>query len=157
MTFIKKKFVTANVSYNDLMTYKKSKLVYTQVMAIYKGAASGPTSQPERNMLNILASLPDVGPGINPAAVLDKSQSITHCAMRVDGQVGAMATDAHMWCLADGELLTLAEMAKLMGHDITTMNLEGISDTKFRHMLGMSLHKGVAGFLCVGLIAGLGV
>ena len=48
-------------------------------------------------------------------------------------------------------------MAKLMGHDITTMNLAGICETKSRHMLGNSIHRGVAGFLCIGLLAGLGV
>ena len=150
-TYIMKKLLSsANVGYEDLLLYKKTKLVYTQVIAIHFGEDREPRSQRDRNMLNILASLPAVGPGINPAAVLDKGQGITHCSLRVDGHVGTMATNAQMWCMADAESITLAEMAKLLGHDISTMNLAGTIESKCRH-------KGVAGFLCIGLLAGLGV
>ena len=48
-------------------------------------------------------------------------------------------------------------MAKLMGHDIGDLQLQGISEPQFRQLLGMSVHKGVAGFLMVGLIGALGV
>ena len=129
--------------------------MYMQALLIHRGSDPGLTRPRERNMRNLLASLPDVGPGVIPAAVLDKSQIITHCALRVDGDVGTMATSEEMWCMADGNVMTLAEMAKLMGHDVSTMNLEGISDPQFREMLGMSIHRAVAGFLCTGLIAAL--
>ena len=43
-----------------------------------------------------------------------------------------------------------------MGHNISTLDLAGITKTQFRSLLGMSVHRGVAGFLCTGLIAALG-
>ena len=154
--FIKKNFVSQDVPYADLLFYMGTKLMYLQVMALHVNHEILITSPRERNMLNILALLPCVAPGINPLTIVDKSQSIDRSSMRVDGRVGTMATNADMWCLADGDALTLGEMAKLMGHDITALDLEGITKVQFRSLLGMSVHRGVAGFLCTGLLAALG-
>ena len=154
--FIKKKFANHNVPYEDILVYMGAKLMYLQVIALHNNHELAVTSPRERNMLNILALLPYVAPCINPLTIIDKSQSIDRCQVRVDGQVGTMATNADMWCLADSDVLTLGELAKLMGHNISTLDLAGITKTQFRSLLGMSVHRGVAGFLCTGLIAALG-
>ena len=52
-------------------------------------------------------------------------------------------------------LITM-QMAKLMGHDCGTLDLQGVTEAQFRQMIAMSLHKGVAGFLLMGLLASLG-
>ena len=74
----------------------------------------------------------------------------------MEGGVSPFATTSSMFALGPARTLTTAEMAKLMGHKLDELNLAGISEAKFRHMLGMSLHKGTAGFLMLGLLAPLG-
>ena len=75
--------------------------------------------------------------------------------MRTDGTVGTMPTGARMWSLMDGRELEIPEMAKLMGHELAMLSLQGINEKQLCHMIGMSLHKGVAGFLMLGLLASL--
>ena len=149
--------VTGVATYDALVDYMGTKLTYLQVLEMGRGPTAGPISQRERSLLNILAMSPKAQPLANTMGILDKSQSIARCAMRVDGNVGTMATNACMWSLADGRSLSIGEMAKLMGHDLHSMALGNITAAQFRKLLGMSVHRGVAGFLLVGLIAALGV
>ena len=53
-----------------------------------------------------------------------------------------------------GRVLTVSEMAKLMGHDIQRVEMR-CAETAFRHMLGMSVHRATMGFALMGLLASL--
>ena len=53
-----------------------------------------------------------------------------------------------------GRALTVSEMAKLMGHDIQRVEMWCAENT-FKHMLGMSVHRGTMGFALTGLLASL--
>ena len=89
-------------------------------------------------------------------AIFDITQSLGHDGVKTDGTVGTMTTGARMFAMADGNVLSTSEMAKLMGHKIDELNLsQGVSEAVFRHMLGMSLHKSFAGMLIMGLLASL--
>ena len=75
--------------------------------------------------------------------------------MRTDGTVGTMATGARMWSFMDGRELGILEMAKLMGHHVRDMKVQGTSLFNLRRMLGMSVHVAVAGYVLIGLLASL--
>ena len=75
--------------------------------------------------------------------------------MRIDGTVGTMPTGARMWSLMDGRELEVPEMAKLMGHHVRDMKVQGTSSKALRRMLGMSVHVAVAGYALIGLLASL--
>ncbi len=51
-----------------------------------------------------------------------------------------------------GRQLTVGEMGKLMGHDLTQANLP-VSEYAMKHMLGMSVHKGIMGMALMILLA----
>ena len=106
-----------------------------------------PTSQRERNLINVVAAGSAVQPLRATLAILDKAQSLGRNGIKTDGSVSPFATSSSMFALGPARTLTTAEMAKLMGHKLGKLTLAGISEAKFRHMLGMSLHKGTAGFL----------
>ena len=109
----------------------------------------------ERNMLNIYAALHQ-GLRMVPSFVLDKSQSIGRTSNRIDGTIPTLTTSSDIWCFADGDKLSPVELMKLMGHDVTRMNLAGMKPSTVRHHLGMSVHVGIAGFVMAALIASIG-
>ena len=113
-----------------------------------------PTSLRERNLLNVYAALHDYHHC--PNGVIDKSQSIGRTNARLDGVMGTLTTHSSMFSLADADCLSTSELAKLMGHNIEKLKLVKISESKMRHMLGMSLHLATAGALMVGLLASAG-
>ena len=53
-----------------------------------------------------------------------------------------------------GRVLTVPEMAKLMGHDIQRVDMR-CGECAFKHMLGMSVHRSTMGFALIGLLASL--
>ena len=55
-----------------------------------------------------------------------------------------------------GRVLTVSEMAKLMGHDLSGFNLRCTSEHSMRQMLGMSIHVATSGFALIGLLAVVG-
>ena len=142
------------MSYENLIAFDGTRLSYLQV--VEKQGLVVCQSQRERNMINIMAAHQAVNPLQWTAAVMDKSQSIYRNALRADNVIGALATNASVFSFADGESLTTAEVAKLMGHQMERLNLDGISESKLRHMLGMPLHKTVAGLLLIGLLSCVG-
>ena len=115
-----------------------------------------PLSPRKRNLINVVAAGMAVQPLTTPLAILDKGQSLGRNALKTDGSVCTFATSSSMFAFGPAHTLTTAEMAKLMGHELDDFKLAGISEGKFRHMIGMSLHKGTAGFLMLGLLASLG-
>ena len=90
------------------------------------------------------------------AAILDQAHSMPRNGLRADGIVNTLLTNSSLFSLRDARVLNIAESSKLMGYDMGSLNLEGVTETQFRHMLGMSVHKGVAGLLLIGLLATLG-
>ena len=45
------------------------------------------------------------------------------------------------------------QIAYLMGHDVRELNMIGVCESHFKHMLGMGFHVSSIGFCLVGLIA----
>ena len=88
--------------------------------------------------------------------IFDKSQWLGHGGTHTDGGVPTILTKSSMFSFRTASALTTMQMAKLMGHDCDTLDLQGVTETQFRKMLAQSLHKGVAGFLLMGLLASLG-
>ena len=119
------------------------KLTYIQVQELY--VAKGPSAPWERNLLNIIAMLPAIQPLKSTLAIVDKSQSIGMGGQRQDGLVPCMACNADMWVLRLGRRLSLAEVAKLMGHKPEALDVDGVTKTQMVKMFGMALHKGTAG------------
>ena len=126
---------------------------YLQV--IERQGADGPTSMRERNMLNIMAALHPSMMRV-PSFVIDKSQTIGRTSNRSDGTIPTLTTTSDVFSFADGGSLSLCECLKLMGHDVTRMNVENIEGTQMRKDLGMSVHISIAGLTLAGLIASIG-
>ena len=148
------KYVTAQLPYDDLITLSKAVLMYTAV--VESQGAQLPTSQRVRNMINIIAMHKNLQPLKNTMGIMDISQGIYRCSLMCDGTVGTMATNAIMFSFMDADCLTIHAMAKLMGLDMQRVNLDGISATAFRRLLGMALHQGVAGVVLLSLLGSLG-
>ena len=115
-----------------------------------------PQSARERNLLNVFARLPVAQPLRSTVMLMDISQAIDRCKPKTDGSVPTMATNAKMWPIRAGKALDVSEMAKLMGHDLSEVDLRGTTEPQMRHMLGMSMHVATAGFALVGLLAAIG-
>lgn len=86
-------------SFVQAATYR---LTYMQVVELYGGI--GPHSPRERNLLNLLAMLPELQPLGYTCGVCDKSKNINMTGLRCDGTVGTMLTTASMWSFDDGSL-----------------------------------------------------
>jgi site-specific DNA-cytosine methylase len=152
--YIKKNYATDVMLYKDIIDLAATLLPYTAV--VEKQGVALPQSQRERNMINILAAHLSLRPLMLTNAIMDKEHTITRAAFRVDGLMPTLVVNSSMFSFRDADTLGTAEVAKLMGHDIGNLDLTGISERQFRHMLGMSLHKSVAGLLVIGLLAALG-
>ena len=88
--------------------------------------------------------------------LVDKSQGIFRGGLRHDGAMGTLASSSEMWSFPDARLLSTPEIATLMGHDTSTLQVDGITDRQFRTLLGLSIHVGTAGMMVAVLLASLG-
>ena len=152
--YIGKNYTSINTPVDAVMELSKGLLTYCQVAEMQ--GAQLPTSQRERNMINIYAAHADNHPLSTTLAVMDKEQSMGRNGLRRDGRVGAMCTNSSIFSFADAATLTTAEKAKLMGHDLHSLELGGVTEGQFRRMLGMSVHRGVAGMIMISRLATLG-
>ena len=88
--------------------------------------------------------------------IMDISQAIDRARPKLDGTVPTMSTNARMWSMQAGRLLTVSELAKLMGVDLGACNLFDTTETQMRRMLGESVHVATSGFAMLGLLAAVG-
>ena len=152
--YIRENYLSEGMPYKDLIKHASGLMTYCQV-AEFQGRVM-PTSQRERNMINIIALGSAVQPLKTTLAILDKSQALGRNGLKTDGSVTPFATTSSMFALGLAHTLTTAEMAKLRGHNLEAFKLTDVSERQFRRMIGMSLHRGTAGWLMMGLLASLG-
>ena len=88
--------------------------------------------------------------------IVDISQAIDRARARCDGTVSTMGTNARMWSMRAGRLFDVSEMAKMMGLDLSEVDLRHTTECQMRHMLGMSIHVASASFALIGLLAAVG-
>ena len=135
-------------------------LTYMQALELDTGTPlpirNVPQSARERNLLNVFARLPAAQPLRSTVMIMDISQAIDRCHAKTDGTVPTMATNAKMWSMRAGRPLDVSEMAKLMGHDLSTADLERTSEKSMAKMLGTSMHVATAGYALIGLLAAYG-
>ena len=141
-------------TYDQFITEYSTKLSYVAVIEL--SGKRGPTSPRERNLLNILSLMPKMFPMALTPNLVDKSQGIFRGGLRHDGAMGTLASTSEMWSFPDARLLSTSEVATLMGHDTSSMRVDGISDRQFRQLLGLSIHVGTAGMMAAVLLASLG-
>ena len=139
------------------MEWVKTDGALTYIQALEMIGMKVPKSARERNMLNLFARLMKVHPLRETMMIMDISQAIDRCRARFDGCAPTMATNTKLWSMRAGRYLTVSEMAKLMGHDFSNVDLTATSETQMRMMLGMSMHVATAGYTLVGLLAAVGV
>ena len=128
----------------------------TYVQALELMGLLGPKSPRQRNMLNVLALLPAAQPLQSTMMIMDISQAIDRSCPWYDGTVPTMGVNASMWSMRAGRLLDVSEMAKMMGLDLSEVDLRCTSEGQMRRILGMSIHVATAGFALIGLLAALG-
>ena len=112
-------------------------------------------SQRERNLINVTATGGQCQPLGSTLSIFDKNQCIGRTAIRYEGRVGCLSTTSSMFSFGTASTLTTADLAKLMGHNLDELILDDLTENQFRHMLGMSVHKAVAGYLMLGMIGSL--
>ena len=70
--------------------------------------------------------------------------------------MGTLACSSEMWSFPDARLLSTSEIATLMGHDTSSLKVDGITERQFRKMLGLGIHVGIAGLMIDVIFASLG-
>ena len=121
-----------------------------------------PCNAEERNMLNIVARLPMAQPLKSTLMILDLKAGIRRLRPMCNGTVPPMAVTpkgavtSRMWSMRAGRVLTVSEMAKVMGHALDSADLRLTKETHMRSLLGKSMHVSTAGFAMAGLMASVG-
>ena len=128
----------------------------TYIQALELMGVEAPKSPRKRNMLNVFASLKGAHALRSTLMVMDISQAIDRARPKCDGVVPTMGVNANMWSMQAGRLLDVSEMAKMMGLDLSEVDLRSTSEPQMRQMLGMSMHVSTAGFALIGLLAAFG-
>ena len=141
------------ILYGELMAQNADKLPYMALIEL--AGYPGPLGCRERNMLNIMTKYPEMYPMDATPSIVDKGQSIYRGTLRHDGAVGTIGSIASLWSFPDARILNAAEVAKLMGHDVSAYNIRELRDGSFRKMLGLSLHVATAGLMMTSLLASL--
>ena len=109
-----------------------------------------------RMFLNLFACLPCARPLRSTLMIMDISQAIDRARPKCDGTVPTMGVNANMWSMRAGRLFDVSEMAKMMGLDLSEVDLRSTTESQMRQMLGMSIHVATAGFALIGLLAAAG-
>ena len=107
------------------MTIQRYAPKLTYINLIEMAGFAGPQSCRERNMLNILSLLPELHPVPAVPALVDKSQSISRAALRHDGTVPTMATNATMWSFPDARVLSSKKLGSLWATTCATQRCLG--------------------------------
>ena len=152
--FIQKHYTSDAMTYADVIAMSKMIMPYTFVAEDQGGTL--PKSQRQRNMLNIAAAHMESQPLVRTSTIMDVQRVMTRNGMRSDGLMPTRLSNSTFFSLRDADTIAVAEVAKLMGHDIDSLDLDNILETQFSHMLGMSVHLAVAGSIQIALIATLG-
>ena len=144
-------FLKEHFGENVFDVHNLRKLTYCNILELH-GKKLMPSPR-QRNMLNIVANLPRLHPIKDTIAVIDVSQAIDRIRISTNGLVPTHATNSEFFCLCDGRILNTMQIAYLMGHDVRSLNLTGVSKGHLKHMLGMGFHVSSIGVCLVGLIA----
>ena len=125
----------------------------TYIQALELMGLPAPNIPRMRNMLNVFACLPVARPLRSTLMIMDISQAIDRARPKCDGTVPTMGVNASMWSMRAGRLLDVSEMAKVMGLDLSKVDLRFTAETHMRKMLGMNIHVATSGFALIGLLA----
>ena len=134
----------------------KDKVTYMQIVDADPSPKNrgGRTSARQRNLLNILALMPNAQPLSTTYAICDISQSIGNATLRTDGVCPTSNSSTAMWSFRDACLLTGPQLAKLMGHRCAVF--PGCSENQVKQLLGRSVHVATMGMGLMALICSLG-
>ncbi len=128
-----------------------SKLTYVQVMAMH--GLEAPSSPRQRNLLNVLALLPQAQPLNETLLVADLGQSVDAPAQIFDGSVPAFLSNSALFCFRAGAFLTTAQKGALMGYRLDHLRLEHCSEAWLSGKLGSSVHVANMGAMLMALVA----
>lgn len=129
------------------------RLSYTQILELHGEHDGVPTSARERNLLCLVATLPQVQPLGRSLAILDLSQAIDRIALRCDGSTPTFATGTIAWSMPDGRMLSVVQMAALMGFNVQQMSGLPESAAAFRKLVGNAIHVASLGTLLSATLA----
>ena len=152
--FITETVCAETIPHDAFITEYAPQLTYAALIEL--SGKRGPKSCRERNVLNILSLLPKMHPIPTTPNIVDRSQGIYRGGLRRDGAMCTLASSSLLWSFADARLLSQPEIATLMGHDTSSLQVDGVTDKQFRTLLGLSIHVGTAGMMAAVLLASLG-
>ena len=130
----------------------------TYMQALELQGKIGPYSPRQRNMINIVAWLPEISQNLkdpaHPAMCFDISQSIRRYSMHA-GTVQTLVRGSMIWSMQEGCMLQWYHHAKLMGHKVEDVTWSGLNDHSARQMLGNGIHAACAGSVLMGFLAAI--
>ena len=132
----------------------QQELTYVSTVEVALGMPV-PASPRERNLLNIVARLPNYQPIASSSLVCDYSQSIAMAQIRNDGALPTVATSSMFWSFADGVQLKNHHVAHLQGHRHDDADYKALSDNAFKQAIGLGLHVGCIGTAMMSTIAAI--
>ena len=72
---------------------------------------------------------------------------------RTDGGAPVIATQTKLWSMQDGKLLSLGQLAELMGHKLVNETFDGICRSAQLKLLGNSIHVACMGSMLLAVLA----
>ena len=112
-----------------------------------------PQSARVRHLLNVCALCPQVAPLQDTLTLVDITQSLYRKAWNTDGAAPVIATQTELWSMQDAKLLSLGQLAELMGHKLINESFMGIRRTAQLKLLGNSIHVASMGSMLMAVIA----
>ena len=133
-----------------------SEITYCQQLECFQNDPSRksdcPSTPRERNMLNILARNPALGPLVTSNVCFNMNESIDYVNIGVGGMMQCLGMGSAPWSLPHGKLVNLFQVARLFGHDLDDFDPSDLSDCQLRTALGNSIHVANLGsvlFSCI--------
>ena len=135
----------------DVTNQGVSHLSYVQTADVQ--GISTPQTARARHLLNVCACCPNVAPVHDSFVLVDISQSLCWKPWSGSGAIPTIATNTVLRSMNHARVLSLGQLAELMGHKLINESFEDIPYTAQRKLLGNSIHVASVGALLMAGIA----
>ena len=139
-------------SASTVLSKKQGTLTYLQALEMQGG--QGPTQPRQRVLINLIAVRPEANPLNETLMIGDVSQNPPFGDMFAEGDTPVFTTTSNVWVFQVGHTLHTKHMAALMGLDLSRVKISRtMSETWFRHRLGLAVHIANFGIVLMAALA----
>ena len=144
-------FVSQHETLRRVEPEASSRLSYVQVMAL--NGLETPETPRVRNVLNVIAKLPENTPLCTTMCIVDTSQTVTMASVRRDGLVPTLTTRSKLFSFRSGRFLSTTQLSVLMGFDVQAYDFAGTSESWWRDRMGLCMRVSCLGSMLAAAIA----